>query len=328
MPFNNETAHITIYTLHLKIISLLLVIISFHTIGQDITVKIKDFNNDGIPDTLKSFYDGGSGFGGWFYEIINGKTKEIYSFDTFGCFCEIKRCIIIPKELQKDENSKFLEAINKECFSNIKETPDPSLQWIINSNLSHKVLRDTTRFDLLITPDSSWNKGKIQLPGWYCIAVEGETLYKLYSSHSKIPDWFNRNENYKGYLCYGGHNHYRNPSNDSLLLCDFNINYKVYRTSHGILIKNRDDLYKWIFVSDVHLTGAPDKLRWESIEKVILIDNYVVIHQCLPLSDIIQVFVVNIESSVCGRLKFKFQKKVFFEPEKFVKWFKELEALY
>jgi hypothetical protein len=215
--------------------------------------------------------------------------------------------------LNKIENLKFLEAMNKEILPGKKNKPDASLQWIINSTFSNNILTDNKYFDLVIFNHSLWNDEKLKLPSTYYIYLEGDSLNKFYDTF-EAPEWFNKNES-KGYLIYYGHNHYRNPSKDSLLLIDSNINYKVYRTSHGVLIK-KDKLFKWVFISDVELTGAPDKLRWESIKKVQLIDNYIIIQQCLPPTEDYNLYLVNIENGICGKLKFDYDEEDTINTEK------------
>jgi len=37
--------------------------------------RIEDFNNDGVKDTLQSYYDGGSAFGSTYVKIIDGKSN-------------------------------------------------------------------------------------------------------------------------------------------------------------------------------------------------------------------------------------------------------------
>ncbi|PLX13736.1 MAG: hypothetical protein C0597_11160, partial [Marinilabiliales bacterium] len=160
----------------IKTISFLIVFISFHAFGQEISVKVKDFNDDGVLDTLKSFYEGGSGFGGKFCELINGKTKEIYELNTWGSYSQIKKCVIIPPALNKVENLKFLEAMNKEILPAKKNKPDASLQWILNSTFSNKVFLKHDYFDLIIFHHSEWNNEKLQLPSTYYICLKGDSL--------------------------------------------------------------------------------------------------------------------------------------------------------
>ena len=100
-----------------KTLIILLCLISCQVFGQrDIKVNVDDFNKGGVIDTLKSFYQGGRGFGGKYVQIINGKTHEIYELSNDGCFCQIKDIILIPPELNKTENRLFLETIKKQLL--------------------------------------------------------------------------------------------------------------------------------------------------------------------------------------------------------------------
>jgi len=146
-------------------------------------------------------------------------------------------------------------------------------------------------------------EGNIELPRTYYIDLKGETLHQLYDE-TELPDWYDQKMNeHEGWLIYYGHNHYRNPTGDSLTLADSTRSYKAYKTSHGLIIKNENS-YAWIFVTDINLTGGPQKLRWESIKKVQIIDNYVIVEQSWKLSETNRIFVIDIETGICGRLKF------------------------
>ncbi|WP_299433965.1 hypothetical protein [uncultured Aquimarina sp.] len=101
---------------------------------------------------------------------------------------------------------------------------------------------------------------------------------------------------------YYAHNHYRSKSGDSVTLVDKNDLYSISRTSHGV-IAEKNNFYKWLFISDYTLTGGPEKLRWESIKKVTLFDKYIVVEQSLPPDTRKQFFVINIETGICGLLK-------------------------
>ncbi|MDL2228599.1 hypothetical protein LJC30_06910, partial [Odoribacter sp. OttesenSCG-928-L07] len=108
--------------------------------GSDTKAIIEDFNNDGFRDTLTSFYDGGSGFGGNYIVLISGKTKERFELDDYGCFCDIKQIVLIPPELRKTSNKLFLETIKKELLPKKMNLPDASLQWLITANMNSKRL--------------------------------------------------------------------------------------------------------------------------------------------------------------------------------------------
>lgn len=50
--------------------------------GQsNLKVYVEDYNKDGVADTLKTYFDGGSGYGGKFVELVNGKTNEVHRVD-------------------------------------------------------------------------------------------------------------------------------------------------------------------------------------------------------------------------------------------------------
>ena len=87
--------------------------------------------------------------------------------------------------------------------------------------------------------------------------------------------------------------------------------YKILKTSHG-QIANNENKYKWIFVTDEELTGAPRKLRWSSIGEVILKDKYLLLTINLTGSGNDfddngirnqNYFLININSGKVGRIK-------------------------
>lgn len=289
-----------------RFLTLLLCLISLQASGQgDIKVSVDDFNKDGVIDTLKSFHEGGSAFGGKYVQIINGKTNEIFQLTIFGCFCEIKHTVLIPPELNKTENVPFLETITKQLLPEKRTVPDASLDWIIKSSFSNVRLDSNTFFDLIIDPQTNWVNEEFEYPSNYYLEIEGDTLSQLYDTPYEATKWCNSKE--KGYLIYFAHNHYRNKSGDSLKLTDSNSLYKAFHTSHGVFVK-KGNFHKWVFLSDVSLTGAPEKLRWESIKMVKLLDKYLIVQQALPPRITYQLFVINIETGICGRLKYGFSK--------------------
>lgn len=277
-------------------------LISYYVSGQQNIIK--DINKDGVLDTLNSESRSGSSFGGRYVEITNGKTGEIYELNSAGCFCQIKNTILIPPILNKPENILFLDAIKSEMLPFEENSPDPSLQWIINGSYSNIELNNNAYFNQIIDPQINWTHGELKLPHTYYTLVEGDDLRKLYGSSFESPEWYNELEHNKGLLIYYAHNHYRNKSGDSIKLVDSNRTYKIYQTSHGVVVKKKDK-YKWLFISDIELTSAPGKLRWESIRKVMLLNKYLIIQQKLQPAENDKLYVINIETGICGRIKFK-----------------------
>jgi len=69
-------------------------------------------------------------------------------------------------------------------------------------------------------------------------------------------------------------------------------------------VAKKGNKYKWLFISDIELVGAPDKLRWESIAKVDIVKNYIILEQVTPPATESTLFVINIESGLLGKLKY------------------------
>ncbi|WP_298420512.1 hypothetical protein [uncultured Kordia sp.] len=288
-----------------KIAIILLFFISSQVFGQrDLKITIADFNNDMVDDTLKTFYEGGSGFGGRYVQMTNGKTNERFELTNNGCSCEIKRMVLMTPALAKSENQLFLKELKAQLLPEKRNKPDASLDWIIKSAYANKKLENNKFFDLIIDPKNSWRNTEFEYPSNYYIEVEGDTLTKLYGTAYEAPEWLHKKAT-KGFLVYYAHNHYRNKVGDSLQISDNNGFYKVYQTSHGVIVK-KGNLHKWIFISDISITGAPDKLRWESIQMTKLYGKYLFIQQDLPPSGEYKLFVLNIETGICGRLKYDF----------------------
>lgn len=277
-----------------------------HLYGQRALKKsTEDFNQDGFIDTLISYYEGGSGFGGRTVKIINGKNQEQYEMNNDGCFCEIYRIVVVPPVLQMPKNEAFLKGIKKYLLPEKRVVPDASLEYLIKSTISNTVLEDHKIFDLIIDPGLSWKKIPFEYPQTYYLELGADTLEHFFNPLD-LPKWYSA-EKSKGFLIYYGHNHYRNPSGDSLTLAVSNAEFRIYRTSHGVLAK-KEDWYKWLFLSDVNLTGAPGKLRWESIGRMKLIDQYLILEQNFPVLNEFNLYIINIESGLIGRLKYDIWK--------------------
>ena len=260
---------------------------SFHQVN----VISEDYNDDGFIDRLITYYSGGTSFGGWFSELTNGRTSELLHLDSYSSFSTIKDVILIPEVLNKNENSKFLYAMLDYTVPGIKTSADPSLKWIIHGNLSNKYLSDNTYFNQVFFSNSIW-LDEINLPDSYSLIYDNEII--VYQAH-------NHYQHLNGY----------NAPADSLLLAAESKDYKILKTSHG-LIANNENKYKWIFVTDEELTGAPRKLRWSSIGEVILKDKYLLLTINLTGSGNDfddngirnqNYFLININSGKVGRIK-------------------------
>lgn len=266
--------------------------------GQNITSKFEDFNLDGYIDTLKCHYEGGSGFGGRYCTIINGKTKKIFELDNFGGFSNIKQSMLIQSELLSEKNEKFLAVFISELLPPKKETPDPSFQWIIESTKTLKKLKNNQYFDLIFAPQLQWNIGNFILPYNYYIELSGNNFNLLYNSN--IDNYPKINEELsKGFVSYYGRNHFSERDNNNLVLIDSNKYYKIYSSNHGVLVK-KGNKYKWVFISDFDLIEDLRPLRIKSIKDVKLLGQYLIveINQYMLMYDI---YFINIETGAVGK---------------------------
>jgi len=278
----------------------------FLTSQHNNSLITEDFNNDGIADTLKCIYDIGSNFGGSTCKITDGKTNKSYSMSNYGCFCSIKKHIVVDKQLQYFRNQHFLYQLKKQVLPAFRATPDQSLLWIINSGLNTKKIADNADFDLIFNPKATWRTGEPELPSTYYVEMNAEAISKIVDT-KKNSYQRNTTPNKKDYLVYFGDTHHssdslKNPKFTSVLR---NKDYEILKTKHGVLAK-KDKAYKWLFVTDLDINDSPGKLRWPSIDEVILSGQYIIIKQNVQPRSEYNLYIINVESGAGGRLKIDF----------------------
>ncbi len=147
--------------------------------AQHSSVVNEDYNNDGIDDTLKCSYEIGSNFGGRDCQLIDGKTQTKFGLSNYGCFCKIKQYIVVSPKLFKSENSAFFDKLKTEILPIKRQTPDASLQWLINSSFSSHVIKDNPNLDFIFDPDIKWSMDPLEAPSTYYIQMSTDSLNKL-----------------------------------------------------------------------------------------------------------------------------------------------------
>ncbi len=274
--------------------------------AQHSSVISEDYNDDGIEDTLKCSYEIGSNFGGRDCQLIDGKTQTKFGLSNYGCFCKIKQHIAISPELTRPENSAFFDILKREILPIKKQTPDASLQWLINSSFASHVVKDNPNLDLIFNPDIKWSIDAPEAPSTYYIQMSTDSLIKLVPNKNKVRRQ-DKQSHYQGFLIYYGDTHFstRNRIERNFIEVDENETYKMLRTGHGILAK-KGILNKWLFVTDIDINGSPSKLRWQSIEQIVMVDNLIVVKQSLAPDVLYNIYVIDIETGVGGRLKIDF----------------------
>lgn len=227
-------------------------------------LRIKDINGDGMRDTIESSYSGGSMFGGPTIRLTDGKTKEQLELDVVSSFGSFRTPVYVPLPLAAEQNAAFLSAM-LEWLPELRPKPDPSLNWINFGLYHHSDLIGHPYFKRVIRFPNDWLEGEMALPQTYTIAVAPDSLLLLPPAWDDTDDW-KKEPGAKYFLIYYGHNHYNNciSGDTSFTLVRESEGYKIWRTCHG-LVAQKNDRYKWLFVSESGLTGSPDKLRFGSI---------------------------------------------------------------
>lgn len=267
--------------------------------------RVEDFNQDGVKDTLRSYQDGGSNFSGTFVKLIHGKTGEIFEMNNYGCFCMIAEAVTIPERLLSSENTLFFKVIKNELFPDERAVVDESLRWILKGLHSKKVLDDDPYFDFVIDTNPPWQNQEIELPNAYHVQVSIDSLPEDYGK-----DLYRETsiKSTRALLVYFAHNHYRNLVEKNtyyrsdLPLATSSKTYKVFKTAHGIIVQ-KGNTYKWLFVTAYDLTNGPLKLRWESIGKIKIIDDILIVQHKVPPAVSDQLFFIDIETGFLAKLK-------------------------
>lgn len=246
----------------------------------------EDFNNDSFVDSLICYYSGGSGFGGKYCNLVNGKTKDTISVNNFGCFCQIKSIVIIPDKL----NQSFKDVLSQHFLPQLKGEPDPSLNWVIGNYFRKSVTENLKYFEKIVHKDITWYRGEPKAPDMYAIEISADTLAKLEQKKEYA--------NERAWLIYYGHNH------DTLVKIQYEFNnIRILITKHGVVLQKADS-YAWIFITDFDMTGGPEKLRWKSILNLTPIQNFLIMEQN-GFSGPKNIFIIDMNSGKWGKLSNK-----------------------
>lgn len=264
-------------------------------------LEIHDFNEDGIDDRLECIRELGV-----HCTFTDGLTKESIEWGDFACKGAIKSVITVPKQLLLDANTKVYKAMQREVLPNLKTSPDPSLQWILSANFSKRKLVDNLYLDMIFFPNSKWEDGDFSIPSNYYIEMSRDSLYRL-DDAIRNDSLNNATTAQSGFLTYYGRVHFKgeHPSQRDYLPVAADATYTIYRTRHGVLARKKNK-FKWLFITDNDLARGPEKLRWESIEEVFLLNDHVLIKQGQAPAAEYQLYLVHIETGITGKIKIDF----------------------
>ncbi len=278
---------------------LLIILISINQplVAQRYTLDtvVKDINHDKVVDTLINEFSSGSAFGGRTITIINGKTKEKFELSNYHGYSSLTRSIIIPENLTLKSNRFFLDVFKEKLLPPKKGRMEASLGWLLSAELNRKQLESDSLFKYIAKPKTNWEP-RINIPEPYYIEVSGDTLKKLQPEERSIS------KNTQGFLVYYTYG-YNIERLDTLVPVAENKDYKVYKTDHAVFV-NKGNAYRWVFISDAGVTGAPDRHSWVSIETIKLVGKYLIIHQDVPPDTVYNIQIVNIETQKVAALDF------------------------
>ncbi|MFS4493030.1 hypothetical protein [Maribacter sp. 2308TA10-17] len=274
--------------------------------AQHSSTVTEDFNSDGTEDTLRCSYEIGSNFGGADCELTDGKTKKKFTLTNYGCFCAIKKRVSVNPELREKENEHFFYNLKKDVLPKFRSTPDQSLLWIINSSLNSQKLKEHEYFDLTFNPKTAWRQEEPEFPSTYYIQMGARTLSKIIPEE-KTTSVKPESSDQRDFLIYYGDTHFSSESGKTkeFIPVAKNKSYEILKTAQGVIVK-KDNTYKWLFVTDMDINASPQKLRWSSIEEVVLHDNSIIIRQSLAPDPEYNIYVIDIETGLGGRLKIDF----------------------
>jgi hypothetical protein len=82
--------------------------------------------------------------------------------------------------------------------------------------------------------------------------------------------------------------------------------YEFYCSAHSVVVKNvQTGLWRYVFVTDSDLTGAPDKLRWPSIKELWAKESYLLILHSRPTGGGDFFFILNVLNGKCAELNYQ-----------------------
>lgn len=251
-------------------------------------IIFKDLNNDKRKDSIIKNTVDGSSFSSTSITIVDGKSRRRFTLTENYDYSSFLSIVPIPKEGKHFYNS-FIE---HELYGNkARSDLDPSLKWLLSCKDQSADI-SSQFFDKKIIYPPEWIKTELKISQNYHARIDKKLISGFLNSELPSLDEYN-----EVWVNYYSHNHKEINLADSL-----NENgLKAFRTNHGVIIK-KGDCFSWIFISDSKVIDAHEKLRWPSIKKVILYDNYAFILQDNVSLNEKYIFLVNYDKGIVLRL--------------------------
>lgn len=281
------------------ITSLVIILGSLNSHAQ--LVQSGDFNNDGYLDSI--FYAKNCQLCSYDFVIFDGSTNDKDTLWIDGCKCATYETLLIPPKFHTVSNKGYIHGIAN-MLPHLNDSPDPALNWMLSGKKNNWIVVDNVYFNKIIAPKDDWRAGPPIVPHEYSVFLENDELDLAYSSFGEKPDFF-KNKSKKGFLIFNGLSQSNGSINSGGSFKEIvkSEDYSINAVDHGI-IAVADGFYKWLFVTDYHLTGAPDKMRWPSIHEVVIYKGYIILRQGVITGVREALFLIDIETGFVGRLMY------------------------
>lgn len=263
---------------------------------------IKDFNKDGLKDTLYYFSDNGSGYGGYEIGLFTGTKGEYFTTSNEYPYEAIYNTIYLDTILKQEKNKEFLKVLKNKALEGYKfsEHISSSLEWILSAMIQKKDLKGNPYFKFYITPTTTWrpyNKGNNT--GCYYTTFTNEIVKK----------WAIKTKDRTDELAFITHCNLLKNKEDFKPIGNTK-NGKVYMCRNDIFIQKGND-YKYLFAVDGDIFKNAGREHSNGIEEVYLVnDNYLIINQVFITAHYL--FVLNTETGFCAEIKQKYYKDIYF----------------
>ena len=273
--------------------------------SEEKVVRIQDFNEDQIADTLQ--YELFRGYTDYLI-FSDGQSQKTYKLYLNAYKSDFLSFVPIPQDLLDGKHQSLLDSARSRLCRGIfvKHFPPP-LTWLMAAYSNKKENPANYFFDQTIQVPQRWNSWPPKDPD---IIYSYLTIDSSFSPHIYDPQMGNYTSQERakaGWLIYYGHNQRqpflnRKTPENYFTKIDSTNSYELYKTSHGLLLRKQEN-YAWIFHSNGSLTGGPEKLRWPSMDTLFIHQNHVFIHHISPITQQNRIFIINLENGMLGRLK-------------------------
>jgi len=197
-----------------------------------------DLDGDGVAEKWKKAPSdlGGSMEGGADWTLVFSKTGEKVELGVTIPFSTMIDPHGVPKALLQPGRDAARREVELRMFENVCDAPDPSLEWLLDAEIGHPVVR--------------WRDGEAPvMPENYTVAVTSPRLLRAFTRAGPAMIWLS----YKG--------HWHSPARKGFEQIASAPARKLLRTAHGlVVVDTAAHRHAWAWV-----TRNGSKLRFPSV---------------------------------------------------------------